>query len=158
MQTHVYVGITRPTQASELRSAIAERANCRRGEVSIVGEPLNATCSLDRHVWGNLRDGIAVGPRTAREGAGLIRRSVNRHRPAGADGEDWANRPTSDHRIHDLVGVPCQGLAAAKGKLINGISGKDVGGIVVAWRPFRPGIVDILPVCRRAESIFPSSI
>ena len=42
MQTHVYVGEMRRTQSSELRCAIAKSSKCRVGEVSVVGEPLNA--------------------------------------------------------------------------------------------------------------------
>src|SRR6266852_3150693 len=37
MQTQVHVGVMRRAQRSELRCAIAESANCRLGEVPIVG-------------------------------------------------------------------------------------------------------------------------
>jgi len=77
MQTEVYVRVTRRAQRSELRCAIAEGANRWRGEVSIVGEPLNTAGSLNWGVGSNTRDGNAVGPGTAREGAGPVRGSRN---------------------------------------------------------------------------------
>src|SRR6266849_2006272 len=58
MQTQVHVGVMRRAQRSELRCAIAESAKCRGGEVSIVGEPLNAY-SREPLVC-NRRDGVAV--------------------------------------------------------------------------------------------------
>ena len=163
MQTQVYVGVTRPTQLSELWRAIAEGPDGWVGEVAIIGEPLEAACSweegpVDRRLSGDARDGIAIRTRTSTERTGHISGSVNRQRPPGADGDDRANLPASNNGIHDLVGVLRQQFAAANGHVVNGVGRKDVGGIVIARRPFRLGIVNVLPICRCAEGIVPSSI
>src|SRR5271167_2007393 len=117
-------------KASELRGAIAERPNGRVGEVAVVGEPLKAACSRERCLVdgsfpGNRWETIAIGARTARVRAGLIRGSVNRHRETGAEGNDRADRPASDGGVHHLVHTVAKLLAAAKGKFIDRVSGND---------------------------------
>src|SRR4051794_33784290 len=105
MQAEVYVGVTRPTQASELWCAIAEAADSRIREISVVGKPLNTRGTLDRRVWGNLRQGIAVGSRPAGEGARVIRSTVNGEREARAEGEDGADFPPTYDGIDCFVGI-----------------------------------------------------
>src|SRR5256885_1148861 len=158
MQAEVQVGETRPSQPGELRSTIT-KARRRIGEVAVISEPLEASRgSADRCFSGDARKGIAIRTRTATECSGSISGSVYRKRPATADGDDWTNRPTSNHGIHDLVGILRQGLTVAKGKLINRISCEDVSGVVIARRPFGLWIVNVLPVCRCTECIDPGSI
>src|SRR5258707_4346381 len=107
MQTQVYVGVMRPPQPSELWGAVSKRPYCWIGEITTVGEPLEATHSRGADWCGsrNFRKGTAIGARTARIRPGRVRCPVNGHRPAGAERENRANRPTSDHCIYDLVGV-----------------------------------------------------
>src|SRR5256885_8840172 len=55
VQTQIYIGVTRRAQVCELIRASAEGPSSRRGEVAIVGEPLEATYSqrADRGFSGN---------------------------------------------------------------------------------------------------------
>src|ERR1700692_3496248 len=158
MQTQVHVGVMWPSQSSELWCTISESPDRRCGEVSIVGEPLEATCrSRDGRFSRNCREPIAVRPRTARERPGLITNSGNGQWEARSEGDDRTDRPASNDLVHYLV-VAIKFLSLSKRELINRISGQNVGSIVIAWRPFRFGIVDVLPICGCTQGIVPSSV
>src|SRR5579863_7508209 len=163
METQIHVSVMWAAKSRELRGAIAESPNGRVGEVAIIAEPLEAArsgerCLVDGSFPGDCWEAIAIGARTARIRARFIRGSVNRHGEAGAEGNDRANRPASDGAVHHLVRAVAKLLAAAKGKFINGVGGNDVGSVVIARRPLRLGIVDVLPVCRGAQGVVPCAI
>src|ERR1700730_5572737 len=102
----------RPSESSQLWSTITKRSDRRRGEVPVVGEPLDAVRSRDRR-FRNCRERTAVSPGTTREGSGLISGVVNRQGETGAEGDDRTDFPTSDDSVHYLV-VATESLAFAK--------------------------------------------
>src|SRR5215469_6704507 len=149
----------RAAETRELRSTIAEGSVSGGSEVAVVGEPLNAANTAGN---GRIKDPwqatVAIGACATAEGSGVVRCTVYGQWPAGAPGNDGRYLPTTDHGVNYPVQVMTKSLAAANRKFIDGIGSEDVGGVVVARRPFGLGIINVLPVGGRAECIVPCSV
>src|SRR6185503_11969989 len=143
-------------QIVELRRAVAKGAFCWLGELSSVGEPLNAY-SFNRSL-GNRRKAVAVCSGSAAKSARVILGSIDRQWPAGTERDDWANCPSSDYLVDYPIDVFSHHLSTTKGKVVNRIGGKHVCGVVVARRPLRPLIVYVLPVCRGTQRVIPCAV
>lgn len=123
VQAHVYVGVMRSAQSSELWSAVAKRPHSGVGEVPVIGEPLVAahSCGRNRGFSSDRWEAIAIGARPSRERAGFVCGSLDGHREARAEGENRANRPAARDGVKHFVHVAAELLAVSDGQFINGI-------------------------------------
>src|SRR5262249_9324698 len=157
-QAQIYVCVVRPSQPAELRRAITEGSHCRIGKVAVVGEPLDTSNAGNRCVTVHMRKREAVRSRPAAKRAGFVLRSIYWQRPASTEGHDGANLPAANDGVEYSVHVVANRLTAANWQFVNGIACQHMRGIVVARRPLRLAVVNVLPVRRCTEGIIPSAI
>src|SRR5690242_7747115 len=131
VQTQIYVAVMRRTKIGELRRAVTERSDSRLRDLAAVDEPLTAYSRKES--VGDRRNAAAVRSNSAAVRTGLILRALGRHRPTGTEGNDRANLPAPDDSIHHRIHVLPEHSVTTKRKVIDGIGGNDVSGVVIAW-------------------------
>src|SRR5580692_514119 len=95
---------------------------------------------------------IAVGPSGTGSGTVITCEGPRVVGPIDGQGESsmigkyWINRPVSNHRICCRRQIMAEGFSSSYGQFVKEVAAHDLAGIIVAARPIRFGIIEILPI------------
>src|SRR5580658_5164718 len=160
LQTQIQVHIVRPDDRA-LRGAGAKGPGRLRCECVIcIRNPLELiTRSGVYNLVGVLDRTIAV--RTSGTGSGTVIAcegprvvgSVDGQGESGVIGKYWINRPVSNHRICCRRQIMAEGFSSSYGQFVKKVAAHDLAGIIVATRPIRFRIVEVLVIGERTRGL-----
>src|SRR5580700_8350880 len=160
LQTQIQVHIVRPDDRA-LRGAGAKGPGRLRCECVIcIRNPLELIARTSVYnLVGVLDRTIAV--RTSGTGSGTVMGcegprvvgSVDGQGESSVIGKYWINRPVSNHRICCRRQIMAEGFSSSYGQFVKQIAAHDLVGIIVATRPIRSRIIEVLPIGIRARGL-----